>query len=158
MGGAVGWSDHASAAQADALQTRRQIAEQSRFAALQMGGAGDVDRQTVRRIGLANRGVEMHRPEGEAIKGVGVSGRIGVPDVKIGNEGLSLGRDHADARAASGGGGVAGRDDPLAADSTGQDKGAIRRRRVCAQPSAQPFDGPVRQEERDDPSHRKRPE
>ena len=158
MGGAVGRRDHAPAGHADSLKPRRQIAQQRGFAPLQVGGSGDVDRQPVRRVGLADGGVAVHRPEGEAVQGVGVSDRIGVPDVKVRNEGLGLGRGDADTRAASGGGGVAGRDDPLAAEPAGQDECAIRRRRVGAQPSAQPLDGPVRQEERDDPSHRKRPE
>jgi hypothetical protein len=82
----------------------------------------------------------------------------GFADLEPGDQGLDLAGGHARARAERQGGGVGRSRHPAASRAPGENERRLRRRRVGAQPAAQPIDGPVRQEERDDPSHRKRPE
>ena len=158
IGRAVGRRDRGARADARPVEPVDEIAKQGGLAALKMGGAGDVDRQTVRWIGLADRRVALERPQGETVQSQHVAFRIGVAQVEAGDKGLGLCHGHAHARAASDGGGVAGRDDALATDPTGQDERRLRRRRVGGEATTQPIDGPVRKVKRDDPSHRKRPE
>ena len=49
------------------------------FPTMQMGGAGHVDDESVRRIGGGDRRVTLERPEREPVEGFRVGGRIGVP-------------------------------------------------------------------------------
>ena len=158
MGGAPSGADDAAAAYAHASEPRCQIAQQRHLAPLKVRGAGDVDRHAIRWIGLTYRRISMHGPQSETIQGVGVAVWVGVFHVQAGDQRLGMGRRHADTRAACGGSGIASRYNPLATHPASEDEGLIRRRRVGAQSPAQPIDGPVWQEERDDPSHRKRPE
>lgn len=121
-----------------------------------MGGAGGVDGQTVA-IGLAYGRVATQGPDGEPVESRRVAGRIGIAHDKAGDQSLGLGRRHTDPRAQPHSRPVGGQDAPAAAGSSDEDQGGVRRRRVVAQVAPQAIDGPVRQVERDDPSHHRLP-
>ena len=75
----------------------------------------------------------------------------------IAQPGSPMGRRHADACALGQRRRVGGEHDPTAPGPTREDQGKLRRRRDVRQSASQTIDGPVRQVERDDPSHHRLP-
>ena len=79
-------------------KSRSDIPQQSFLAAEQVGGAGDIDQQTVGRIERAPRPPAL-RPQGELLEASKIARRVGGDSGKIRAQRARVGEQHADARA-----------------------------------------------------------
>ena len=81
-------------------QAAEQVAQHPRLPAMQMCAAGDVDPQTVRRIGGGQGGV-AHAPFRQSPQGGRIAGRVGIVYCQAGDQGLRLRQLHAGTQAQS---------------------------------------------------------
>ena len=157
MSGAPAVGERGAGGDARSFDPLDHIPRHGVFAAKEMRRAENIDDDAVRRVGGGDRRIAFERPKGEALERFGVGGGIGVLDDEAARQRLRLGHGHADIEARGSSGSVRGHNhapSPVPAD---EHERRLSRRRGGAQSSSDPIRGPGRQEERDDPCHRRPP-
>ena len=97
MGGAPAVGDRRLRGNARCGEPPDHVFEHGVFPAMEMGGAGGVDHQSVRRIGGGDRRVMLKGPEREPVEGFRVGRRFRIPHDESRHNSLRLGRGHANA-------------------------------------------------------------
>ena len=149
-------SGHCSARlNAGVCQTPGEVGEHRLLAAVQMRSTAGIDDQTIGGIGGNHRRIAPQRPHGEAVERGIIGSGLGVMCPQAGNERLRLRGGHARPQAETLRGGVGRTDNATAAFLPDQHQRHLRRRRGSPHRAPQPVGRPGRQEQRDDPLHRR---